>query len=149
MGDRAGQGNEDIVKEKATPIKSTGRLKKEIPPSNWLEVYKKIQAYRQSNMAPVDTMGCERLGNTMGIACLLSRMNCMAGSVDSNYFTSPRILRGPANLSLADFGGANAFVANQGSGHGSCDREPRENSIRWINNRQCVGLLRERALTVH
>ncbi len=40
----------------------TKKTKKQ--PENWQTVYDKISAFRQSNPAPIDTMGCERLANS-------------------------------------------------------------------------------------
>ncbi|RKP14968.1 DNA glycosylase [Piptocephalis cylindrospora] len=36
------------------------------PPDDWEEVLEKIEAYRKGHLAPVDTMGCERLGDKAG-----------------------------------------------------------------------------------
>jgi hypothetical protein len=33
------------------------------PPENWKSVYEAIKEYRKTALAPVDTMGCERLGD--------------------------------------------------------------------------------------
>ncbi|KAG2184443.1 hypothetical protein INT43_000352 [Umbelopsis isabellina] len=54
----------------ARKVKAAGarKVKKELsepiePPKNWKPVYEAIREYRKTSLAPVDTMGCERLGD--------------------------------------------------------------------------------------
>ncbi|KAL7752876.1 alpha,alpha-trehalase nth1 [Sorochytrium milnesiophthora] len=53
-----------VVKKKRKVSKaSTGAPVPSEPPANWDVVYKAVRAYRQQHKAPVDDMGCERLGD--------------------------------------------------------------------------------------
>lgn len=124
----------------ARKVKAAGarKVKKEPhetiePPENWKSVYEAIREYRKTSLAPVDTMGCERLGDVKA-----------DDKVKPSYH---RALR-PSKLDhslihLADVQIPNACVAdaiipNPRPDHRSRDAEPSSSFTGWLNIRQYI-----------
>lgn len=53
--------NKERVKKER--VKKEGRKDTHIPPDTWPIVFDKIRTFREHVIAPVDTMGCERLAD--------------------------------------------------------------------------------------